>query len=120
MLSEEHGRIGEEAATEWLRQHGYQICERNWRSGRYELDIVATRFDVIHFVEVKCRADNSFLSPEQTLTPTKVRSLKRAVAAYLALHDVDLNPQIDLMAVTISEMGDVTLEYIPEAVVSRW
>lgn len=120
MLSQEHGLLGEEAATEWLREHGYQICDRNWRSGRYELDIVATRFDAIHFVEVKCRAEDSFVSPEQTLTPTKQRALQRAVAAYLSLHDTDLNPQIDLMAVTISADGAISLEYIPEAVVPRW
>jgi putative endonuclease len=120
MLSDEHGRLGEEVATEWLRANGYQISEKNWRSGRYELDIVATRFDTIHFVEVKCRGEESFISPEQSLTPSKQRSLQRAVAAYLALHDTDLEPQIDLLAVTLGVDGGVDVQYIPEAVVARW
>ena len=68
------GSRGEDIATEWLREHGFYIVERNWRVGHYEIDIIAEHYDTIHFVEVKCRADNSFLSPEQTLTPTKVRS----------------------------------------------
>ena len=26
---------------EWLRERGYYIVERNWRAGRYEVDIIA-------------------------------------------------------------------------------
>ena len=37
----ETGRAGERAAVEYLRGAGYEICVLNWRSGRYELDIVA-------------------------------------------------------------------------------
>ncbi|MBP3426592.1 MAG: YraN family protein [Rikenellaceae bacterium] len=120
MLSKEHGELGEHLATEWLRQHGYRICELNWRSGRYELDIVAVRFDTIHFVEVKLRDEESYFAPEQTLTPAKQRSLRRAVAAYLSLHDVDMEPQIDLIAISLDQNGTPTVEYIPEAVISRW
>ena len=120
MQSKEHGRLGEQLATEWLRQNGYEICELNWRSGRYELDIVAVRFDTIHFVEVKLRDEDSYLAPEQTLTATKCRALRHAVAAYLALHDTDLEPQIDLIAISLADDGTPTLEYIPNAVISRW
>ena len=120
MLNSEHGRLGEHLATEWLREHGFEIAELNWRSGRYELDIVATRFDTIHFVEVKTRNQDSFLAPEETLNPTKQRALRRAVAAYLALNDTDLNPQIDLIAITLTDDNSPQLEYIPEAIVSRW
>ena len=39
----ETGRAGERAAVEYLRGAGYEICAINWRSGRYELDIVARK-----------------------------------------------------------------------------
>ena len=39
----EIGRRGEEAAVEYLRRGGFRICARNWRNGRYEIDVVACR-----------------------------------------------------------------------------
>ena len=51
----ELGAAGEELAVAWLRAHGFIIMDRNWRMGRYELDIVAARGDRVHFVEVKLR-----------------------------------------------------------------
>ena len=37
----ELGKIGEDLAVEYLQDKGYQILERNWRSGHKEIDIIA-------------------------------------------------------------------------------
>ncbi len=111
------GGEGERRAVEWLRSEGFEVVARNWRSGRYELDIVAVRGDVIHFVEVKTRGDEGWQSPEEAMTPGKVRAFRRAAAAWLAVHPTELEPQMDLVAVDATS-GEVS--YVPEAVLSRW
>ena len=74
----ETGRAGERAAAEYLRRAGYEICALNWRSGRYELDIVARKAGIVHFVEVKTRRAGSLTPPEAAVTPQKFRALTRA------------------------------------------
>ena len=75
----ETGRAGERAAAEYLRRAGYEICALNWRSGRYELDIVARKAGIVHFVEVKTRRAGSLTPPEAAVTPQKFRALTRCV-----------------------------------------
>jgi len=67
--SADTGRRGEQAAVDYLRRAGFAILERNWRSGRYELDIVARRWDELHFIEVKTRRAGGLTTPEEAITP---------------------------------------------------
>jgi putative endonuclease len=114
------GAEGEQAAIDWLRGEGFEIVARNWKSSPYELDIVARRWDTLHFVEVKSRNKESWQTPEESMTPKKQHSFRRAVAAYLALVDSDLEPQLDLIAVDTTPDGRFEVRYIPEAVILRW
>ena len=82
--SADTGRRGEQAAVDYLRRAGFAILERNWRSGRYELDIVARRWDELHFIEVKTRRAGGLTTPEEAITPRKFASLRRAAASRAA------------------------------------
>lgn len=114
------GAAGEQAAVDWLRDKGFEIVARNWRSGSYELDIVARKWDRLHFVEVKSRDALSWESPEDAMTPAKQRSFRKAVEAYLTIYDTDMEPQLDLIAVDTGADGTCEVRYVPEAVISRW
>ena len=97
----ETGRMGERAAAEFLRRAGYEICALNWRSGRYELDIVARKGDFVHFVEVKTRRPGALDSGWEAVGPKKQAHLLRAAAFWLSCHPqyAQLQPRMDVVQV---------------------
>ena len=109
----ETGRAGERAATEYLRRAGYEICALNWRQGRYELDIVACREGVLHFVEVKTRRSGSLTPPEAAATQRKFRALSRTVGW-------EGEVQFDLAAAEAAADGSVRVELIENALEYNW
>ncbi len=114
------GAIGEKAATKWLRNHGFMIHALNWRMGRYELDIVAERWDMIHFVEVKSRRVDGMTTPEEAITPEKFASITKAARAYIAQHNIRQESQFDLAAVDVMPNGEVEVRFIERAMEFRW
>ena len=47
------GKMGEDIASDYLQQKGYTILQRNWRSGKAEIDIIALDKEDLVMVEVK-------------------------------------------------------------------
>ena len=108
----EIGARGEDIATEWLRERGYYIVERNWRVGRYEMDIIAEHYDTLHFVEVKTRRKGGWQSAYDSIDEQKTRSLRRAAMAYRSMHRIRHNIQFDLIAITVDSDNSTSLEYV--------
>ncbi len=44
------GADGETLAAEWLTGKGYEILHRNWRHSHYEIDIIALKNKMLHFI----------------------------------------------------------------------
>ncbi len=114
------GAAGEEVAARWLESNGFQILNRNWRQGRYEIDIVAQKHGVIHFVEVKTRKAGALTTPEEALTPAKLAAMSKAANAYIEAWRVDTEVQFDLVAVEYSIRGPEEIRYIPCAMQPSW
>lgn len=116
----ETGRRGEDIAVSYLRQNGYLICATNWRQGRYEIDIVAQKAGVVHFVEVKTRSALSLAPPEQAVTKTKISAMHRAASAYLAKYRVTGEVEFDLLAVDIFPDNTYDVRFIPNIAEFGW
>ena len=84
MSNQSFGKFGEDAATKYLKDLGYKILERNFRTRWGEIDIIAKDGDCLVFAEVKTRTDLSYGSPEEAVTQTKQQHLIKASQIYLS------------------------------------
>lgn len=108
-------RRGEELAAEHLRRAGLEILDRNWRSGRRELDLVAREGEVIAFVEVKTRSSGR-ADPLAAIGARKRRELRRAAAAWIHSHPgIGREFRFDAVAVTLAPGRTPAVEHVREA-----
>ena len=87
------GRHGEIAAADYLVKNGYKILKMNFRYAHRELDIIASKGNFIHFVEVKSRTNNPYNiqkygPPKRAVNRTKQRFLISTVNHYIRTHNI--------------------------------
>jgi putative endonuclease len=110
------GRIGEDLACDHLRGKGYEIVARGFRLFRGEIDIIARDRGTLVFVEVKARADEEFGRPEEAVTPSKQRQIRRIARGYLVEHPSgEAGCRFDVVAILYRGPDDVRLEHFIDA-----
>lgn len=94
------GKEAEEVAATYLTQLGYKILCRNYRSGKAEIDILASHIEThkLHIFEVKARSINSLLEPEESINQKKKKLLVKASDDFLTQYNLDLEVQFDVLA----------------------
>lgn len=110
----ETGQKGEQIACEYLRNNGYTICHTNWRSGHYELDIVASSGKELVIVEVKTRTSVRFEAPELAVDERKIRRLVYAADHYIKLFHSSLPVRFDIISILLLPEGE-HIDHIPDA-----
>ncbi len=95
------GKIGEILAACWLSERGYQIMFKNWRYRRGEIDIIARKTGVLHFIEVKTSRTNSFGYPEERINKRKWRSMINSSMAFLEGFGEEAPFQFDIISILI-------------------
>ena len=101
------GAWGELVSEKYLIDRGYSILTRNYRKPLGEIDLIATKDDVLVFIEVKTRDSihvNNFL-PEESITSIKKRKLRKVCEIYLAEHKIkpDKQWQIDVLSIILDK-----------------
>lgn len=108
------GKWGEDMACAFLKLKGMRIIARNYRVGRYELDIVAAGKEELVFVEVKVRRETNCGGPLMAVGHKKQRDLSRAAAAFIVDRYPDCPPaRFDVIGVVVGKSGEMaTLRHI--------
>ena len=70
-LKDRVGHAGEVAALAYLKEQGFRILARDWRSRLGQIDIVAEDGDTLVLIEVKARRGTGFGTPEEAVDERK-------------------------------------------------
>ena len=76
------GFLGENKAADYLLGMGFSILFRNWRYKHLEIDIIASKGNCLHIIEVKTRRTTAYGFPEQHIDAQKMQHLKNAAALF--------------------------------------
>ena len=101
------GNRYEDIAVDWLLRNGFRIITRNFRTRDGEIDIICqqkdveTGQDILVFVEVKYRKNRRAGSPEEAITPAKMRKIMRVADYYRVRYQVSMEQpcRFDVIAI---------------------
>ncbi len=108
----QEGRRGEDAAYNFLKDRGYRIVSRNYRSrkSRGEIDLVAWDGGELVFIEVKTRKNNDFGTPLDAVGNEKKDMLIRTAHEYARRARVaDDRIRFDVVGVVVEPQESVEL-----------
>ncbi|MBR2068568.1 MAG: YraN family protein [Candidatus Gastranaerophilales bacterium] len=110
------GKYGEEIAQKYLIKQGYKIIETNFRYSKMaEIDIIAQKNNVLHFVEVKTRTGNFFGSPFEAVSKTKLSSIYKCAKFYLTKNTARYKKiQIDAIGIILSENNEPDISFLED------
>ena len=94
------GEIGENVVVKHFVKHSFKILDRNYRKQWGEIDIIAEKDNIIHFIEVKTVSYET-VHPEENVHFWKRKRLARAIKTYLAEKKINEETewQVDVAAV---------------------
>jgi len=115
-FSENHGRVGEDLAHRYLREHGCTIVARNYRAraGHGEIDLIAWHGGQLVFVEVKSRSTAEFGAPDAAVDAAKRVALERTAREYARRANIEWErTRFDIVSILLSRR--VQIEWIVDA-----
>lgn len=95
------GEEHEELALNYLLEKDYRLVKKNFRLGRAgEIDIIMRDGELWVFVEVKARRNHTFGLPEDAVTESKRRQIKRIAKGFLHIMELkEYEARFDVVAV---------------------
>ncbi len=113
------GALAEREAARFYERQGFRILERNLRTRRGEVDLIARRGELLVFVEVKARRREDFGDAAEAVDLGKQRRIADVAREYLARSGGpggrDPEVRFDVIVVRTRLLGRLEVEHIPAA-----
>ena len=94
--TKDKGNEAESLAKIFLQNKGFEIVESNYFTRYGEIDIIATKDSIYHFIEVKSGKN---FEPLQNVTPKKLNHIIDSIHIYLANHSLDTAFCVDIITI---------------------
>jgi putative endonuclease len=109
------GQRGENLAAKYLRDQGYKIIVRNYRSAMGEVDIIARDGATLVFVEVKARSYDD-PTPEEQVNQAKQHQITKTAKLYLSRYGTQTPPaRFDVVAIVWPRGREAQIRHTPSA-----
>jgi putative endonuclease len=103
------GDLGERIAMNLVKEKGYNILDKNFRSRFGEIDIISKDQDDIVFIEVKTRHGVKYGKPIEAVTKDKLKKIKKTIDYYFLLNKIQ-NHRIEVITILFSGDGSYKAE----------
>ncbi|CAG5011619.1 hypothetical protein DYBT9275_04986 [Dyadobacter sp. CECT 9275] len=111
----ETGTWGEDKASAFLTDHGFEIVEKNYRYKHAEIDLIAKKNKTLVFIEVKTRSGTGFGMPEEFVNYTKAKLIMKAAENYIYSVDWHFDVRFDIVSILILPNGSLNIRHIEDA-----
>jgi Holliday junction resolvase-like predicted endonuclease len=81
------GKNAESRVADFLKDNKFKILNQNWRTRLCEIDIVASKNNVVYFIEVKYRSSEKQGSGLEYITPKKLSQVQFAAEIWNQQND---------------------------------
>lgn len=109
------GRFGENAVCTYLESRGYTVLVRNYVVKGGEIDIIASKGEILVFAEVKTRSPDSMVNGLEAITRSKQRLIVKTALRYIEKFTTELQPRFDAAEVLVQDGKVIRLNYIENA-----
>lgn len=111
MIIKNSGTVAEDKTTVYLRKKGFYIAKRNFHSRYGEIDIIAENKDMVLFVEVKLRTQDSLVSGLEAVDKFKRERIIKTAMDYIKKSHCELQPRFDVAEIISYVKDDGSLGY---------
>lgn len=110
----ELGKKGEDLAVLHLKKKGYKIVARNFKYQKAEVDIIASKENVLAIIEVKTRSTPDFGNPQEFVKAKQIQNLVKAVNFFIIEHELEVEVRFDIIAIIKNQAG-TKIEHLENA-----
>ena len=102
------GRAGEVKAAGFLKDKGYKILEKNYKTHIGEIDLIVKDGDTVVFVEVKTRTNDDFGAPSQAVNAKKQQKYYLVAQEYLIKNKLnDIKCRFDVVEIENGQINHI-------------